>query len=122
MFDIRLARYLPEADTHRADFWNTHNQVVASMQTLRDDRDDRHQRIFEAEPWDLLIVDEAHHLNADEDKGATLGYRLVDGLVRENLTRSRIFFTGTPHRGKDYGFFALLRLLRPDQFSPNRTN
>jgi ERCC4-related helicase len=120
MFDIRLARYLPEADTHRADFWNTHNQVVASMQTLRDDRDDRHQRIFEAEPWDLLIVDEAHHLNADEDKGATLGYRLVDGLVRENLTRSRIFFTGTPHRGKDYGFFALLRLLRPDQFSPNR--
>lgn len=120
MFDIRLARYLPEADTSRADFWNTHNQVVASMQTLRDDRNGRHQRMFEAEPWDLLIVDEAHHLNADEDKGATLGYRLVDGLVRENLTRSRIFFTGTPHRGKDYGFFALLRLLQPDQFSPNR--
>ena len=90
------------------------------MQTLRDDRNDRHQRIFEAEPWDLLIIDEAHHLNADEDKGATLGYKLVDGLVRENLTRSRIFFTGTPHRGKDYGFFALLRLLQPDVFSPNR--
>jgi len=121
MFDIRLARYLPEADTPRADFWNTHNQVVASMQTLRDDRNDRHQRIFEAEPWDLLIVDEAHHLNADEDKGATLGYKLVEGLVRENLTRSRIFFTGTPHRGKDYGFFALLRLLQPDLFSPSRT-
>ncbi|MBU1737087.1 MAG: DEAD/DEAH box helicase [Proteobacteria bacterium] len=120
MFDIRLARYLPEADTPRADFWNTHNQVVASMQTLRDDRNDRHQRIFEAEPWDLLIVDEAHHLNADKDKGGTLGYKLVEGLVRENLTRSRIFFTGTPHRGKDYGFFALLRLLEPDQFSPNR--
>jgi ERCC4-related helicase len=120
MFDIRLARYLPEADTPRADFWNTHNQVVASMQTLRDDRNGRHQRMFEAEPWDLLIVDEAHHLNADEDKGATLGYRLVDGLVRENLTRSRIFFTGTPHRGKDFGFFALLRLLQPDQFSPNQ--
>lgn len=120
MFDIRLARYLPEADTPRADFWNTNNQIVASMQTLRDDRNDRHQRIFEAEPWDLLIVDEAHHLNADKEKGATLGYKLVDGLVKENLTRSRIFFTGTPHRGKDYGFFALLRLLRPDQFSPNR--
>lgn len=120
MFDIRLVRYLPEADTPRSDFWNTNNQIVASMQTLRDDRNDRHQRIFEAEPWDLLIVDEAHHLNADKEKGATLGYKLVDGLVKENLTRSRIFFTGTPHRGKDYGFFALLRLLRPDQFSPNR--
>lgn len=119
MFDIRLARYLPEADTTRSDFWNTHNQVVASLQTLRDDNNGRHQRLFESEPWDLLIVDEAHHLNADEDAGATLGYRLIDSLVRENLTRSRLFFTGTPHRGKDYGFFALLRLLRPDQFSPS---
>ncbi len=120
MFDIRLARYLPQADTPRSDFWNTHNQVVASLQTLRDDHKGRHQRLFESEPWDLLIVDEAHHLNADEDAGATLGYRLVDALVRENLTRSRIFFTGTPHRGKDYGFFALLRLLHPERFSPNR--
>jgi ERCC4-related helicase len=119
MFDIRLARYLPEADTPRSDFWNTHNQVVASLQTLRDDRNGRHERLFASEPWDLLVVDEAHHLNADQDAGATLGYRLVDGLVRENLTRSRLFFTGTPHRGKDYGFFALLRLLRPDQFLPN---
>jgi ERCC4-related helicase len=120
MFDIRLARYLPQADTPRSDFWNTNHQVVASLQTLRDDHKGRHKRLFESEPWDLLIVDEAHHLNADEDAGATLGYRLVDGLVRENLTRSRIFFTGTPHRGKDYGFFALLRLLYPDRFSPNK--
>lgn len=120
MFDIRLARYLPEADTSRSDFWNTNNQVVASMQTLRDDRNGRHNRIFEAEPWDLLIIDEAHHLNADAEKGATLGYKFVEGLVKENLTRSRIFFTGTPHRGKDYGFFALLHLLQPDLFSPSR--
>lgn len=119
MFDIRMTRYLPEADTPRSDFWNTHNQVVVSLQTLRDDHNGRHQRLFESEPWDLLVVDEAHHLNADEDAGATLGYRLIDRLVNENLTRSRIFFTGTPHRGKDFGFFALLRLLRPDQFSPN---
>lgn len=121
MFDIRLTQYLPQADTPRSDFWNTHNQVVASMQqTLRDDRNGRHDRIFSSDPWDLLVVDEAHHLNADEDSGATLGYRFVDRLVRENLTRSRIFFTGTPHRGKDYGFFALLRLLDPDTFSPNK--
>lgn len=121
MFDIRLTQYLPQADTPRADFWNTQNQVVASIQTLRDDHNGRHDRLFSSEPWDLLVVDEAHHLNADEDSGATLGYRFVDRLVRENLTRSRIFFTGTPHRGKDYGFFALLRLLDPDLFSPNKT-
>jgi len=120
MFDIRVTRYFPQADTPRSDFWNTHNQVVASLQTLREDHNGRHKRLFGSEPWDMLIVDEAHHLNADEDAGATLGYRLVDGLVRQNLVKSRIFFTGTPHRGKDYGFFSLLKLLRPERFSPNR--
>ncbi len=117
MFDIRLARYLPEADTPRVNFWNTQNQVVASLQTLRDDHKKRHERLFAAEPWDLLIVDEAHHLNFDENTGTTLGYRLVEKLIRKNLVQSRIFFTGTPHRGKDYAFLALLRLLEPELFS-----
>ncbi len=120
MFDIRLTRYLPEADTPRSDFWNTSSQVVASIQTLRDDHNGRHERLFSSDPWDLLVVDEAHHLNSDEDAGATLGYRLVDNMVQANLTRARLFFTGTPHRGKDYGFFSLMRLLRPDLFSPNQ--
>src|SRR5262245_30193296 len=35
MFGIRLAAYTVEADTTKADFWNTHNQVIASVQTLR---------------------------------------------------------------------------------------
>jgi len=38
MFDIRLYRYLPELDTPRSDFFNTHQQVVASLHTLRTDR------------------------------------------------------------------------------------
>ena len=83
MFDIRLSRYLPEADNDRSDFWVTHNQVVASLHTLREDRNGRHQRLVESDPWDLVIVDEAHHLNADEKSGPTLGYRLVDRLMSE---------------------------------------
>ena len=107
MFDIRLARYFPEADKPRADFWNTHNQVAASLQTLRMDNNGRHKRLLEAKPWDLLIVDEAHHMNAHEDTGATLGYRLAEKLVKAGQVTSVVFFTGTPHRGKDYGFLAL---------------
>ncbi|MDG2881338.1 helicase SNF2, partial [Vibrio parahaemolyticus] len=30
---------------------------------------------------------------------------------------SKLFFTATPHRGKEYGFFSLLQLLRPDLFN-----
>ena len=118
MFDIRLARYVTEADSERSDFWNTHNRVVASLSTLRLDLGGRHERLFEGPPWDLLIIDEAHHVNADEDSGPTLGYKLTQRLVEEKKVSSMIFFTGTPHRGKNFGFLALLQLLRPDLFNP----
>jgi len=67
-----------------------------------------------------VMVDEAHHLNADEDAGLTLGYRVVNELEERNLIQSLIFFTGTPHRGKNYNFIQLLRILRPDVFEPNQ--
>jgi len=78
MFDIRCAQYVTQADTERADFWGTHNQVVARLDTIKLDRKGRHDRLFDSEPWDLVMVDEAHHLNADEDTGFTLGYRVVN--------------------------------------------
>lgn len=121
MFDIRLARYVTEADSDRGDFWSTHSQVVASLETLRLDRGGRHERLFEGPSWDLLIVDEAHHVNADEDAGPTLGYKLAHRLVEEKKVASMIFFTGTPHRGKNFGFLALLQLLRPDLFDPRKS-
>ena len=66
MFDIRLQRYVTEADTQRGDFWATASMVVASFHTLRDDRRGARQRLLDADPWDLVIVDEAHHLSVDE--------------------------------------------------------
>lgn len=120
MFDIRVARYLTEADSDRSDFWATHNYVAASLETLRLDRFGRHERLFDSPPWDLLIVDEAHHLNADEQSGPTLGYTLVQRLVEQRKVHSMLFFTGTPHRGKNFGFLALLRLLREDLFDPQQ--
>lgn len=121
MFDIRCTRYTTEADTSKSDFWNTHHQVIASLPTLRKNSRDRHNRLFQTEPWDLLIVDEAHHLNADEKSGPTLGYSLIDKLVNKHKkVRSVVFFSGTPHRGKNYEFFSLLKLLREDLFDPKK--
>jgi superfamily II DNA or RNA helicase len=118
MFDIRTSIYLPAADTERSDFWNTNPYVVASLHTLRLDSQDRHQRMLHADPWDLVIVDEAHHLNADEQAGPTLGYKMVQELVEARRVKSMVFFSGTPHRGKPYGFLSLLALLRPGEFGP----
>ncbi|WP_274026658.1 DEAD/DEAH box helicase [Vibrio parahaemolyticus] len=117
MFDIRLSMYAPENDTDRVDYWGANNMVVASLPTLRNNKNGRLERMLNADPWDMLIVDEAHHLNSTEDKGGTQGFRLIQSLVDNGKFESKLFFTATPHRGKEYGFFSLLQLLRPDLFN-----
>ncbi|MGH6678749.1 MAG: hypothetical protein ACREDL_07400 [Bradyrhizobium sp.] len=67
----------------------------------------------------MVIVDEAHHLGVDERAGETLAYSLVSELEEQSKINSLLFFTGTPHRGKDYGFFGLMHLVRPDLFDPD---
>ena len=120
LFDIRLQRYVAEADTRRGDFWGTASQVVASLHTLRGDGRGARQRLLDADPWDLVVVDEAHHLGLDKKTGATLAYGLVADLEARRKINSLLFFTGTPHRGKDFGFFGLMRLVRPDLFDPEQ--
>ena len=63
-------------------------------------------------------MDEAHHLSVDEKAGETLAYSLVSDLEARDKINSLLFFTGTPHRGKDFGFFGLMHLVRPDLFDP----
>ena len=118
MFDIRVSMYAPSIDTETSDYWNTHDKIVASAHTLRMDTGGRWDRLVEAQPWDLVLVDEAHHMNVDEDRGRTLAFQLVERLQTRGRVQSMVLFTGTPHRGKDYGFLSLLRLLRPDDFDP----
>jgi superfamily II DNA or RNA helicase len=120
MFDIRVAQYDPEQDSDRLDFWKLNPHVVASFHTLREDRDGRHDRMLQTDPWDLIIVDEAHHLNADETSGMTLAHRLIKKLQDAERLSSLLFFTGTPHRGKHFGFLALMALVRPDLFDPRK--
>lgn len=120
MFDLRTSIYLPDADGERADFWNTNPRVVASLHTLRIDNNGRQKRLIESDPWDVVLIDEAHHLNADEQAGPTLGFKLVQRLESANRVRSMIFFSGTPHRGKPFGFLSLLSLLRSDKFGPKK--
>lgn len=120
MFDIRISIYVPAVDTETSDFWNTQDRVIASAHTLRLDRGNRWERLFDAKPWDLVLIDEAHHLNVDEQGHRTLSFQVVEGLQERGKVQSLVLFTGTPHRGKDTGFLSLLKLLRPEDFDPER--
>ena len=120
MFDIRISIYVPAADTETSDFWNTQDRVIASAHTLRLDKGGRWMRLFNANPWDLVLIDEAHHMSVDEQGHRALSYQLVEGLQERGKVQSLVLFTGTPHRGKDTGFLSLLKLLRPEDFNPEQ--
>jgi len=63
--------------------------------------------------WDLLVVDEAHHLEWSEQEAST-EYQIVEQLTQE--VRGLLLLTATPEQLGDSGHFARLRLLDPDRF------
>ncbi len=64
--------------------------------------------------FDLLIVDEAHHLEWSPD-GASDEYAMVESLA--NVVPSLLLLTATPQQLGAEGHFARLRLLDPDRYS-----
>lgn len=123
MFDLRLQMYGREIAKASADFWGVTQMVVASIHTLRQEVAEGRTEasaFLDAEPWDAVVVDEAHHLHADERTGETLSLELLKEMERRQKIKSLLLFTGTPHRGKDHGFFALLSLLDSDRFGPDK--
>jgi len=67
-----------------------------------------------AAPWDLLVVDEAHHL-AWSPEAASPRYALVERLAA--ATPGVILLTATPEQLGRSGHFARLRLLDPQRYS-----
>ncbi len=64
--------------------------------------------------WDMLVVDEAHHLHWTPD-GSGPGYQLVEQLA--GATPSVILLTATPEQAGRRGHFARLRLLDPARYT-----
>lgn len=72
----------------------------------------RAEQLLQA-PWDLLVVDEAHHL-AWTPEAASPRYTLVEGLAA--VTPGVILLTATPEQLGRSGHFARLRLLDPQRY------
>lgn len=64
--------------------------------------------------WDLVIVDEAHHLRWRPKDGGNTAYRLVEGLAARS--RHMLLLTATPMALDPTEYHALLRLLDPIRF------
>ena len=92
------------------------SRVIASIH--RASHPAHFQALVDAPPWDVLIVDECHHLSAWTPSGGApvRKYKLVELLTTRLRPGARVvLLSGTPHQGHRDRFENLLRLLRDSQ-------
>jgi ATP-dependent helicase HepA len=87
-------------------------QLILCSQRFFSDYPRRQQQALQA-GWDMVIVDEAHHLEWSE-QDVSPEYRFVEQLGL--LSPSLILLTATPEQLGKESHFARLRLLDPDRF------
>ena len=87
-------------------------QLILCSQRFFSNYPRRQQQALQA-GWDMVIVDEAHHLQWSE-QAASPEYRFVEQLSL--LSPSLILLTATPEQLGKESHFARLRLLDPDRF------
>jgi ATP-dependent helicase HepA len=93
--------------------FEAYHQVVVGAEFLRERRRLTEQAVEVG--IDLLIVDEAHHLRRPAGHPGNAEYRAVAPIAA--LGRHVLLLTATPLDEDAHGFFRLLQLLRPEEFS-----
>ncbi|MDH0308749.1 RNA polymerase-associated protein RapA [Aeromonas caviae] len=91
--------------------FETEQLVICSLDFLRKKRR-RFEQVLEAE-WDLLVVDEAHHLEWSE-AAPSRPYEMVEALAEQ--VPGVLLLTATPDQLGHQSHFARLRLLDPERF------
>ena len=99
-----------EAYLEESNPFETEQLVLCSINLLRKKKHFEHA--LEAD-WDLLIVDEAHHLIWDELKPSR-EYQVIEALA--NDIPGVLLLTATPEQLGHQSHFARLRLLDPNRF------
>lgn len=110
-FDI-FGQDFTDANPHA---WERHNLVIISIDTIK--KIQRLEKMIAGPDWDLIVLDEAHHLTRrkyGKKIDTTQNYRLVERL--KGKTRDLLFLTATPHQGDPYQFWSLIQLLDDQLF------
>src|SRR5579875_2047618 len=65
--------------------------------------------------WDLVIVDEAHRMSAEDESHKSMRYRL--GELLRDTSDHMLLLTATPHKGDPENFSLFLQLLDADAYA-----
>ena len=117
VFNLNFEVFGSEGDVtdRKTNAFAKHNRLIASIDTLK--KSARVKRILDAQKWDLVIFDEAHHLTATRSGNKpkkTENYKLAEAL--RDHARDLVLLSATPHQGDHYRFWMLIQLLRPGLF------
>lgn len=111
IYDEERCEAIEEGDPETNPFLES-QLVLCSVDFLSSD-EKRAAQALEA-GWDLLIVDEAHHLEWTPEE-ASPEYSLVESFA--TATPGLLLLTATPQQLGPEGHFARLRLLDPDRYA-----
>lgn len=84
------------------EFWTNNPRIIASLNTAKSAK---HYPHVTSRTWDLVVVDEAHHLK----NRTTLNWKLVNALSKRFI----LMLTATPVQNSLIELFNLLTLLKP---------
>lgn len=106
--------YGRDFEVHESSHWKLYDHVVGSIDRFK--QPEHLASVLAADPWDLIIFDEAHRLSRRQ-YGNKFEASQRFGLAAKLRARtdSLLFLSATPHQGMQDKFQALLELLRPDR-------
>lgn len=104
-------RFAAISESNEGNPFDSAQLVLCSLSSLTLN-EAMYDRALQAQ-WDMMIVDEAHHLQWNEQQ-ASPEYQCVEGLARE--VAGLLLLTATPEQLGIESHFARLRLLDPDRY------
>jgi SNF2 family DNA or RNA helicase len=93
-----------EFDPKDANFWNKHDLIIASLHTAK--RENHRQVIHQIE-YDMLIIDEAHHLKSK----STISWQFVNEIKKKFV----LLLTATPVQNNLEELYNMITILKPGQ-------
>jgi len=113
MFDDERCEAEFETSGEGSNPFENEQQIMISHEWLA--QSGKWQETLLASEWDLIVVDEAHHITPQsEDSDGQQLYQAVKSLGQQ--TKGLVLLTATPDQLGHYGHFCRLQLLDPSRF------
>ncbi|GAB3679028.1 helicase-related protein [Salinisphaera aquimarina] len=94
--------------------WKLYDRVIGSMDRFKQEA--HLDSLLSAEPWDLVVFDEAHRLSRRQYGNKFDSSQRFDLAAKlRHRSDNFLLLSATPHQGMQDKFQALLELLRPDR-------